>query len=778
MKKLLILFLLFSSFTFAQQKQQIGGTTIKDSVNHTTFNKKIRTANGIDAGPSKFTGALDLTEANLIGFTAGSPDSLKYVSNLGPARYSTIQAGLDAASLYSILFVLPGTYTENLTITKGVHVYLYDGVVINGNITFDGIRENVDIIGSGKLLSPTNTINTNNLVVNDLRFKLKFKSIESTANHGVNFNIYGGNNIVELSVSEYVRGYKSAIVMNNGLSSAPFGGYVIKTSGSDLFYGGSNGYQANIWKSSNGGTNWTGIPAGGYDLRAFTNNGTNFFAIYANSGVYYKSTNSGTTWSTATISGVTIGSGDANFLFTIGSDIYYGGSQAGLYKSTNNGLNWTAKNSGGWASQSTMNDIYSDGVNTFYACGYYKRYRTTNGGTNWTQFGTNSGLLDSVGMSITPAGSDLYLGTNQRGVYKSTDDGATWGSQALGTQRIVDLCAVTNSIILAGSYGSGGISRTTDAGATWNTVSSQPIGGPNSFWKDGSTIYVASNNGPYVSTDNGATWTLKTNDIVGIGETTITIDSAIGKCNPSFQNAAINLNYGKYKVDINYSVGSGTVIYNTNGSEIFWNGVSIRNLTSTGHTIKNQANSFNGNFRKIDNSLSEIYAAVEMTSGAQVYLVVSDSIKALGLGVNSPTSTNFLNLKVGVLQNNTNTGANVTLLSYGGLNLEAKEVKNLANTDARVMDLSGSQFQLISNTRIIGNSTWGLIGVGSNGNNIHIRNSTGYNANGSSYFMRNYGATNLTMNLINCYSNVVNYIISGNVFTYPIDSLKVNTNVR
>jgi hypothetical protein len=87
------------------------------------------------------------------------------------ANYSTISAALTAAPAGSSIFIQPGTYSENLTISKNINLFSSDDTfggftVLSGNITFTGdviatfngfriVDSGVDTIiadGSGKLL--------------------------------------------------------------------------------------------------------------------------------------------------------------------------------------------------------------------------------------------------------------------------------------------------------------------------------------------------------------------------------------------------------------------------------------------------------------------------------------------------------------------------------------------------------------------------------------------------------------------------------------------------
>ena len=51
-------------------------------------------------------------------------------------------------------------------------------------------------------------------------------------------------------------------------------------------------------------------------------------------------------------------------------------------------------------------------------------YRSTNNGANWTS--VNTGLTNTTIRSLLISGSNIFAGTQGGGVFKSTDNGASW----------------------------------------------------------------------------------------------------------------------------------------------------------------------------------------------------------------------------------------------------------------------------------------------------------------------------------------------------------------
>lgn len=116
----------------------------------------------------------------------------------------------------------------------------------------------------------------------------------------------------------------------------------------------------------------------------------------------------------------------------------------GVYKSTDGGAHWTAKNSGlGTANNMNAWQIVRTADGTLYcattmaASGstYYPGglYRSTDGGDSWTLVNSTQEMAWIVGVSVDPTDGDkIYVGcfdspsTHGGGGYRSTDGGATW----------------------------------------------------------------------------------------------------------------------------------------------------------------------------------------------------------------------------------------------------------------------------------------------------------------------------------------------------------------
>ncbi|MFA7362071.1 MAG: T9SS type A sorting domain-containing protein [Candidatus Kapaibacterium sp.] len=252
---------------------------------------------------------------------------------------------------------------------------------------------------------------------------------------------------------------------------------------------------------------WEQMPNGmGNDCLSnfFTTCGNYLFAGTTGKGVF-RSSNGGASWDS-------VNSGLTNrwvmCLYTENDVIYAGTesssfSRGGLYKSTNYGESWDSTSlMGKWVSY-----LYFSGVNKYAATYYNGIYRSTNNGVNWVQI--NSGLLSlSIGC-ITELNGDLFVGTKSNGVYKSSNYGDYWYATSLYGTYINSL-AVLNNTLYAGA-GSDGVWRSTDDGINWAPVNTGI--GFTYVWSlvtSGTNIFAGTEqDGVFLSTNNGNFWIAK-----------------------------------------------------------------------------------------------------------------------------------------------------------------------------------------------------------------------------------------------------------------------------
>lgn len=202
-----------------------------------------------------------------------------------------------------------------------------------------------------------------------------------------------------------------------------------------------------IWKTSNGGQNWTLLTP---DL---PNLATTVIAMAeSNNNIMYCGTGEG------------FGNVD-------------GVNGNGMFKSVDRGVTWTYLPS--TATFSDVNRLIIDPTNADIVVVATNNgiYRTTNGGVSWTQVSTLSFIQD---LKATPGNFAIqYAARNGFGVLKSTDAGLTWFSSNTGmnvTGRVeLAVSPINPSRIFASAEGSlsatgSDLYMSDNAGATWSLV--------------------------------------------------------------------------------------------------------------------------------------------------------------------------------------------------------------------------------------------------------------------------------------------------------------------
>src|SRR5215469_1489175 len=206
-----------------------------------------------------------------------------------------------------------------------------------------------------------------------------------------------------------------------------------------------------ILKSTDGGASWSaansGFPPGYDEIVSLTIDPQNPDTLYASvggchttpctySGVF-KSTDGGTSWTGTGLAYST----PPTFLTIdpINNATVYAGTYNGIAKSLDGGASWNAANSGLTASRIDFLAIDPVNVGGFFTIIQGKVLRTADGGAHWTEIYTP--LPSDDGRSTYPAATlvadpsapgTLYVGIgggNEEGgggILKSTDDGTNW----------------------------------------------------------------------------------------------------------------------------------------------------------------------------------------------------------------------------------------------------------------------------------------------------------------------------------------------------------------
>ena len=206
-------------------------------------------------------------------------------------------------------------------------------------------------------------------------------------------------------------------------------------------------------------------------MRSFAiNSGGDIFAGTFYGGIY-RSTDNGENW-TAVNNGLTglyipaLAINASGQIFAATWDVK---ACTGIFRSTDNGDSWTEINNG-LANLCILSfainengDIFAGGDGLGGPAGVF---RSTNNGDSWESVLDTAGNVN--GLTVTPAGA-IFAGTYGNGAFRSTDDGNTWTQVNTGLTApfVISLTANQSGNIFAGTYFGGGVFRSTDNGDTW-----------------------------------------------------------------------------------------------------------------------------------------------------------------------------------------------------------------------------------------------------------------------------------------------------------------------
>jgi len=238
-------------------------------------------------------------------------------------------------------------------------------------------------------------------------------------------------------------------------------------------------------------------------ILTFLSIGNNIFAGTDGLGIY-RSTNNGGNW-TSVNSGLT--NPNVADLIVLGNNIF-AGTLAGVFRSTNNGDSWTAVNSG--LTNLKAYTFIVSGTNIFTGTFGGGVFLSTNNGTSWNP--VNNGLTNLNIMSLLAVGTDIFAGTIGGGIFRSTNNGGNWSpvNSGLPLVPIISTLAVNGTNIFAGAFG-GGVFRSTNNGGNWSTVNSGLTNDTIiSLSVSGTYIFAGTfGGGIFISANNGGSWIKK-----------------------------------------------------------------------------------------------------------------------------------------------------------------------------------------------------------------------------------------------------------------------------
>lgn len=179
-----------------------------------------------------------------------------------------------------------------------------------------------------------------------------------------------------------------------------------------------------------------------------------------NAGKIYRSTNAGSTWASYTVSADNLRS-----VFSLGNDVWIGGSNGNVYKTAKNNSPVTAINTG---SSVTLNSVCFVNTTTGFVCGDAgSLYKTVNGGLNWSV--SNSGITTENLNAVSFKDENNGVAVSKGGkIFITTNGGSNWTVTAgITANDLLDVKYFTDGIIAVGNNGT---ILTKETAGSWNTV--------------------------------------------------------------------------------------------------------------------------------------------------------------------------------------------------------------------------------------------------------------------------------------------------------------------
>ncbi len=308
-------------------------------------------------------------------------------------------------------------------------------------------------------------------------------------------------------------GGKNWTPVNNGMTTLNVQQLLIK---GDAIYAVT--FDGGIFKSNDDGTHWiainNGLPFPAYIGVLAADNNT----LYASDDVggIFRSTDGGIHWTT-------IGNNfpenvNSNAILIKGNVIYAGTEGAGLLKSEDSGKTWAYANNG--IGNNVINTLFDDNGILYAGTPNYGAtddsvYKSTDGGQHWTLASNGLGINNIT--SFAKQGKAIYAGAGSQsvgngvlishgGVFKTTDGGRIWTPIARLDYQFVDKVIANNSTLYAAT--AGGLYQSRNGGSNWTAINN----GINGNWITSllvlpDAIYAGTaTSGIFKSTDNGMTW--------------------------------------------------------------------------------------------------------------------------------------------------------------------------------------------------------------------------------------------------------------------------------
>ena len=320
----------------------------------------------------------------------------------------------------------------------------------------------------------------------------------------------------------------------------PVTALAISRANTQVIYAGTYG---GVWKSTNGGGNWTNANLNERWILSLAVNPTNSRLVFAvtDNGVFVTS-DGGRRWTKAG-GGMTARYATSVVIDPANPDVVYVGSgcggdpglkcpNGGIFKSTDGGKSWMQKISG-LTTRDRIKGVATPDITCIaaapadpqvvYSASSRHLFRSANGGETWSELGYLPVLPfvpagDIHSLAVDPVNPEVvYAGAVEGGAFKSTNGGKSWIkiNSGLGTERsLVDvgsiaICPNDPKTIYATSYP--GVFKSVDGGRSWAPASKGlPTPGGACLIIDPvnpSTLFIGGSYDVFKSIDRAKSWT-------------------------------------------------------------------------------------------------------------------------------------------------------------------------------------------------------------------------------------------------------------------------------
>ena len=312
-----------------------------------------------------------------------------------------------------------------------------------------------------------------------------------------------------------------------------------------------------VMRSTDHGTTWdtasTGLPPG--NVICVAGIGSQLFAGTYN-GYVFVSKDSARTWNLSS-TGLPTGA-DLSFVVSNGAVLLSGYQGPGIFLSSDTGKTWSEVNQGLTNSKVVAITSVADTTIVGTDGGVFL---TTDDGATWLP--RQIGLINHSVSSLLIDGENLYAGADRYSKHTlafSTDRGGSWDypDSGLSVYGINALIHSGQNLVACGEPTDAkyGLYRSTNGGRTWS------VSNVNSRWdacdvsglvKIGSTLIASTNSSPYVSNDDGLTWSVSEN---GFNYTNQIVVSSIGSVGSKAFIHCTTLEWGNLGVYISDDFGN------------------------------------------------------------------------------------------------------------------------------------------------------------------------------------------------------------------------------